>query len=452
MSELENISRKQLKLNLFIYGTGHHQAAWRAEDSAAERVRDTDYYIELARAAERGLLDAVFLADGQSVSPAALQAGPTWFHEPLTLLSALSQHTSRIGLVCTVSASFHTPYHAARMLASLDHLSGGRAGANIVTSMWDAEAQNHSMEALGDHDTRYSRAAEFIDVLRRLWDSYPVQALRIDRQADFANPKMLSSIDHAGEHFSVRGPLNVPSTPQGAPVIFQAGSSDQGRDLAARHAEAVYTVAADEHMALEYAGDLRDRLQLAGRAPESVAIMPGLVAYVGRTFEEAKAKQRKLNDLLPTDDALRQLGTFIQQDTSSWELEAPVPPLPALERFTGPKGRYATILRLIKVHQPTVRELLGLLAAGGGHCTMVGTPQSIADEIERWLDSGAADGFNLMPPDLPGGIEDFVDLVIPELQRRGRFRTSYESMTLRGNLGLGHVPGARAREETLQPQ
>ena len=435
MSQEHGVPR-QLKLNLFIYGTGHHQAAWRAPDSAAERLSGTEYYIELARTAERGLLDAVFLADGQSLSPNAAQAGPTWFHEPLTLLSALSQHTSRIGLVCTVSSSFHTPFHAARMLASLDHLSGGRAGVNVVTSMWDAEAQNHSMDGLPDHDIRYGRAEEFIQVMRRLWQSYPGDALEIDRQGRFADPRALQAINHQGEHFSVRGPLNVPSTPQGFPVLFQAGSSVQGRTLAAKYAEAVYAVAADQQMALDYARDLRARIGSAGRGEQGVAIMPGLVTYVGRTQQEARAKQRELNRLLPTADALKQLGVFVQQDTSGWALDEPVPELPGPEDFSGPQGRYATIQRLIKVHNPTVRELLGLLAAGGGHCTMVGTAETIVDEMEQWLDSGAADGFNLMPPSLPGGIEDFVDMVIPELQRRGRFRTAYQGATLRDHLGL----------------
>lgn len=445
------MSPKQLKLNLFIYGAGHHQAAWRDPDSAAERLGDTGYYTQLAQTAERGLLDAVFLADGQSVSPQAAKAGPTWFYEPLTLLSALSQHTEHIGLVCTVSSSFYSPFHAARMLASLDHLSGGRAGVNVVTSMWDAEAQNHSMPGLGDHDTRYARADEFIQVVRRLWDSFPTQAIQASRDGDFANPELLQPIEHVGEHFTVRGPLNVPGGPQRAPVLFQAGSSPQGRELAAKYAEAVYAVAADRQMALEYGTDLRSRIAAAGRDPEAVAIMPGLVTYVGRTHEEARAKQRRLNELLPTGDALKQLGVFVQQDTSGWDLDAPVPELPPLHSFTGPKGRYATIQRLIAVHQPTVRELLGLLAAGGGHATMIGTPQSIADEMEQWLDCGAADGFNLMPPTLPGGIEDFVDLVIPELQRRGLFRTAYSSSTLRGHLGLGLPASSRPREEASQP-
>ena len=435
--------KKQVHLNLFLYGTGHHQAAWRAEDSAAEELPDTQYYIKLAQLAEKGLLDAVFFADGQAVSASAAQAGPTWFFEPVTLLSAISQCTTNIGLVCTISASFYSPFHAARMLGSLQHLSNGRAGINVVTSMWDTEAQNHSLTELPAHAQRYGRATEFIDVLRKLWGSYPHQAVQIDRGGNFTDTRLLQEINHEGEHFSVRGPLNMPNSVHGEPVMFQAGSSPAGRELAAAHAEAIYSVAADHQMASEFAQDLSERTRASRGSDNRALIMPGLVTYVGRTAEEAKAKQRALNELLPTGDALRQLGVFLQQDTSRWPLDGPVPDLPPLEEFTGPAGRYTTILRLIELHQPTVRELLGLLAAGGGHCTMVGTPEMIADEIELWIDSGAADGFNLMPPSLPGSLEDFIELVIPELQRRGRFRTRYESATLRGNLGLA-VPEAVA--------
>lgn len=428
--------KKQAHFNLFLYGSGHHQAAWRAEDSGAERLSELDYYIELAQLCERGLLDAVFFADGQAVNPQAAAAGPTWFFEPLTLLTALSQHTTHLGLVCTVSSSFYTPFHAARLLASLDRISGGRAGANIVTSMWDAEAQNHGMDELGSHAQRYGRAEEFITVLKALWETYPAAAVKVDKSGQFTDPDQLRTIDHVGEHFKVRGPLNLPSGPQGAPVLFQAGASEQGRNLAAKHAEAIYAVAADEQMAQDYAQDVRRRVEAAGRDPQGIAIMPGLVTFVGKTLEEAKAKQRALNDLLPIEQSLDQLALFVQQDVKNWDLDAPVPQLPPAEEFTGPAGRYATILRLIEIHHPTVRELLGLLAAGGGHCTMIGTPEMIADQIESWLDSGAADGFNLMPPSLPGALEDFIELVIPELQRRGRYRSEYVHSTLRENLGL----------------
>ncbi|TLP97013.1 LLM class flavin-dependent oxidoreductase [Nesterenkonia salmonea] len=434
---------KQAHFNLFIHGVGHHSAAWRAPDSHAERLRDVDYYTELAQIAERGKFDAVFFADGHSNSITAAEDSPLWNLEPLTLLSAMSRETDRIGLVSTVSATFNTPFHAARLLASLDWISQGRIGWNVVTSMFDAEAQNHSLEKMPEHAVRYERAEEFVDVVLRLWDSWPAESILIDREDEpdgtpgrYVDGMKLTELNHSGEHFAVRGPLNVPRPPQGHPVLFQAGASEQGRELAARRAEAIYAVAYDLGAAQEYRSDMRRRITAQGRHPDSVAVMPGLVTYVGSTMEEAQAKQRELDELLPVESSLRQLSVFVGQDASAWEMDAPVPDLPPLKDFTGPKGRYATILRIIETEQPTVRQLLGRLAAGGGHCTMVGTPESIADEIELWLDAGGADGFNLMPPSLPHSTSDFVDHVVPELQRRGRFRYEYAGETLRSHLGL----------------
>jgi FMN-dependent oxidoreductase (nitrilotriacetate monooxygenase family) len=426
-----------MHLNLFIMGCGHHRAAWRHPDSAAERMGDIRHFESLARTAERGKFDAVFFADGHAAGNVA--GGPLWYLEPLTALSAMARATERIGLISTVSSTFYTPFHAARMLASLDHISAGRMGWNLVTSMFDAEARNHNYTAMPPHAERYARAEEFANTVLALWDSWADDALRFDRNGMFADPDRVRPINHHGEHFLVDGPLNVPRPPQGRPVLFQAGASDQGRDLAARHAEAIYAVAYDLESAQDYYRDIQARVAAAGRPP--VPIMPGLVTYVGATEEEAKARQRELDELLPTQDSLNQLSQFIGQDCSDWELDAPVPELPPLEAFTGPKGRYATILRIIECERPTLRQLLGRLAAGGGHCTMVGTPESIADEMQRWVEQGGADGFNLMPPSLPSSIEDFVEQVVPVLQKRGLFRHDYAERTLRGHLGLER-PGA----------
>lgn len=425
---------RQMRLNLFIFGCGHHKAAWRHPKSPVERLGDITYFEELARTAERGRLDAVFFADGHSAGDVA--DGSWWFLEPLTALAAMSRATERIGLVSTVSSTFYTPFHAARMLASLDHISGGRIGWNVVTSMFDAEARNHGMERMPEHAQRYARAEEFVDVVLRLWDSWDDGALRYDRTGDYADPARVRAIGHRGAHFLVDGPLNVPRPPQGHPVLFQAGASGPGRDLAARRAEAVYSVAYDLPSAQEYYRDVKARIGRAGRDPARVAIMPGLVAYVGSTEAEARARQRELDELLPTESSLRQLSLFTEQDCMDWELDAPVPELPPLEEFTGPKGRYATILRIIAAERPTVRQLLGRLAAGGGHRTLVGTPEQIATQMTEWFEQEGADGFNLMPPALPDDFEDFVDHVIPVLQRRGLFRREYESTTLRGHLGL----------------
>lgn len=427
------MTSRTMHINLFIYACGHHRAAWRHPDSAVERLGDIRYYEELAQIAERGKLDAVFFADGSSVD--SVEDGPRWFLEPLTCLAALSRATERIGLIATVSSTFFTPFHAARMLASLDHISQGRIGWNVVTSMFDAEARNHGYSAMPDHARRYRRAEEFVDVVLRLWNSWSDSALLMDRDGRYADAGQVRPIRHEGENFLVDGPLTVPRSPQGHPVLFQAGASEYGRDLAARRAEAIYAVAYDLPAAQAYYRDIKRRVRAAGRK-DPVPVMPGLVTYVASTSAEARAKQRELDELLPSDAALRQLQSYIFQDCMGWDLDAPVPPLPPLEEFSGPKGRYATILRIIQSEQPTVRQLLGRLAAGGGHCTVVGTPDQIADHMEHWVKNDGADGFNLMPPALPSGIQDFVDHVIPELQRRGLFRKDYEHTTFRGHLGL----------------
>lgn len=422
-----------LHLNLFIFGCGHHRAAWRHPQSSVERLGDIAYYESLARTAERGKLDAIFFADGHAAD--SVGDGPRWFLEPLTAMAAIARATQHIGLISTVSSTFSTPFNAARMMASLDHISGGRMGWNVVTSMFDSEARNHGYEAMPDHAWRYARAEEFVKVALQLWDSWADDALLRDREGAYVRPGSVQPIGHHGEQFLVDGPLTVPRSPQGHPVLFQAGASDQGRDLAARCAEAIYAVAYDLPAAQSYYRDIKRRVREAGRTAP-VPIMPGLVAYVGSTEAEARARQRTLDELLPADASLRQLGSFVGQDCMDWALDAPVPPLPPLSAFTGPKGRYGTILRIIETEQPTVRQLLGRLAAGGGHCTVVGTPEQIADHMEHWMRNEGADGFNLMPPSLPDGIDDFVDHVVPVLQRRGLFRTEYAGTTLRDHLGL----------------
>lgn len=443
---------RQLHLNLFIAGCGHHKAAWRHPLSSARQLGSIAYFEGLAQTAERGRFDAVFFADGQAAGPVA--DAPISFLEPITALAAMSRATSHIGLVTTVSSTFYTPFHAARLLASLDHISDGRAGWNVVTSMWDAEARNHGLERMPAHAERYARAEEFVQVVLSLWDSWADDALRYDRAGQYADPAGVHAINHVGEHFRTDGPLTMPRPPQGNPVLFQAGASDPGRALAARRAEAVYAVAADLPSAQEYYRDLKLRVAREGRHADAVHILPGLVTYVGSTEAEALAKQRELDELLPVGDSLRQLGQFIGLDCTQWELDEPMPQLRPLTEFTGPQGRYATILQICATvpgrsgGRLSVRQLLGRLAAGGGHATMVGTPEQIADEMIRWLDERGADGFNLMPPSLPGGIDDFVDHVVPVLQRRGVFRRDYAGRTLRSHLGLGR-PLAAERAPAL---
>ncbi|WP_045197525.1 LLM class flavin-dependent oxidoreductase [Rhodococcus sp. B7740] len=420
-----------MHLNAFLYGCGHHSAAWRHPDSRVEDLGDISYYEELAQLAERGKFDAVFFADGHSVRDPA--GAGTWLLEPITALSAMARATTRIGLVTTVSSTFYTPFHAARMLASLDHISGGRAGWNVVTSMFDAEARNHGMDVIPAREERYARAEEFVDTALALWDSWDADALTLDRSGNYADPAKVHSIDHDGKHFRVDGPLTVPRSPQGRPVLFQAGASGPGRELAAKYAEAIYAVAYDLVAAQRYYEDVKTRIRHAGRDSATVGIMPGLVTYIGSTMDEARRKKAELDLLLPTEQSLAMLSTFTGQDCAAWELDAPVPTLPPAAEFTGPQGRYETILRIIEKDAPTVRELLGTLAAGGGHATMIGTPESVADEMQSWIGRGA-DGFNLMCPRYPDSLVDFVDQVVPILQQRSLFRSEYTGSTLRGNL------------------
>ena len=420
-----------MHLNAFLYGCGHHSAAWRHPESRVEDLGDISYHEELAQLAERGKFDAVFFADGHSVRDPA--GAGTWFLEPITALSAMARATTHIGLVTTVSSTFYTPFHAARMLASLDHISGGRAGWNVVTSMFDAEARNHGMDVIPAREERYARAEEFVDTALALWDSWDADALTLDRAGAYADPTKVHAIDHDGKHFRVDGPLTVPRSPQGRPVLFQAGASGPGRDLAAAYAEAIYAVAYDLVAAQSYYLDVKTRIRRAGRDSAAVGIMPGLVTYIGSTMDEARRKKAELDELLPTEQSLAMLSTFTGQDCAAWELDAPVPPLPPAAEFTGPQGRYETILRIVEKDAPTVRELLGTLAAGGGHATMIGTPESIADEMQSWIGRGA-DGFNLMCPRYPDSLTDFVDQVVPILQQRSLFRADYTSSTLRGHL------------------
>jgi FMN-dependent oxidoreductase (nitrilotriacetate monooxygenase family) len=301
------MTTRMMHLNLFVFGCGHHRGAWRHPHSSVERLGDIRYYEQLAQTAERGKLDAVFFADGHAVGNVA--DGSAWFLEPLTVLAAISRATERIGLISTVSSTFATPFQTARQVASLDHISGGRMGWNVVTSMFDGEARNYGYASMPTHAERYRRADEFVEAVLKLWDSWTDDALQWDRGGQYADPAKVRPIHHRGEYFRVDGPLNVPRPPQGHPVLFQAGASEQGRALAARRAEAIYAVAWDLPAAQAYYRDIKRRVQAAGRSAP-VPILPGLVPYVAATPEQAHAKQRELDALVPVAASLRQLPVF----------------------------------------------------------------------------------------------------------------------------------------------
>lgn len=428
--------RKQMHLGALLFSSGHHGAAWRRPHSTIDQVGQIEYFEKLAQLAERGKFDTIFFADGQSIM-GGYYGGVSYFLEPITAVTAMATKTSHIGLVPTVSSTLYDPYNMARLITSLDHISHGRAGVNVITSMFDEEAQNHGMDELPSHAERYLRADEFIHTMIELWDSFPAESIINDAEHDrWLDRSKIHEINHHGEFFNVRGPLNIPSGPQGRPVLFQAGQSAQGKNLGAKYAEAIYSVAWDMQEAQNYYQDLKTKAARYRRPTDVPAILPGLVPYVGSTHEEAVCKQAALDELLPLEDSVAQLGDFLGQDVKQWDLDAPVPELPDVREFSGPKGRYEVIKRIVDTEHPTARQLFQRLAAGGGHATVVGAPEEVADMMQKWFENGAADGFNIMAPTYPESLEDMVDHVVPILQKRGLFRKEYSGTTLRDNLGL----------------
>ncbi|MFD1205252.1 LLM class flavin-dependent oxidoreductase [Sporosarcina contaminans] len=428
---------KHLNLGVLLYGCGHHQAAWLMPDSSVERIGDITYYQNLAKLAERGLLDVVFFADNQSFVGKETSDMPAFWFDPLINLTAISQVTEHVGLVPTISSTFSNPFTASRQLLSLDHITKGRVGWNLVTSMTDVEAQNHSMDKLPSHDDRYEKADEFATLMNQLFLSWDSKAFLHQREEKkLIDPSNISPFHHEGTYFKVRGPSTTPKSPQGKPVAMQAGASKQGIALAAKHADAVYSVSWNFKQAKRFREKINEQVKQSENSDKHIKVFPGLVTYVGKSREEAFAKKAALDEQLPIETALKQLSIFVRQDCSNWALDEKVPPLPPVEEFTGPVGRYETILEILQDTNPTVRELLGYLNAGGGHFTLIGTPEEIVDQMELWFEAGVADGFNLMPPTLPGSLEDFVEFIVPELQKRGLFKNKYEGHTLREHLGL----------------
>ncbi|MFI8287892.1 LLM class flavin-dependent oxidoreductase [Streptomyces sp. NPDC085614] len=429
-------SPRRLHLNAFLMNAGHHDAAWRHPRTQPERVTELAYFQQLARTAERGLLDSVFLADGLALWGNARYNALGGF-EPLTLLSALAAVTEHVGLIATVSTTFNEPFHTARWFASLDHISGGRAGWNIVTSGTVAEARNFGRDEHLEHRLRYERAREFVDVTTKLWDSWEDDAILLDRERGiYADTDRVREINHRGEHFGVRGPLNVPRSPQGHPLLVQAGSSEDGKEFAARYAEAVFTAQQTLADGQDFYKDLKSRLAAHGRGEDQLLVLPGIAPVIGSTEAEARALEQELTELQIPEYGLAQLSGMLGTDLTGLPLDGPLPELPEERDINGNKSRFTLVAELARRDGLTVRQLIARLGGGRGHRVFAGTPEQIADELEEWFTQGAADGFNIMPPHLPGGLEDFVDQVVPILQRRGLFRTEYTGRTLREHYGL----------------
>jgi FMN-dependent oxidoreductase (nitrilotriacetate monooxygenase family) len=430
------MSRK-LHLNAFLMSVGHHEASWRLPESDPHAGWDVKHFQELARIAERGKLDSVFFADSPVLQgdPGRRPAGKL---EPTVLLTALAAVTEHIGLIATASTSYNEPYNLARRFASVDHVSGGRAGWNIVTTAGADAARNFGLDDVPLHSERYERAAEFVEVATKLWDSWADDAIVADKEAGVhADAAKVRPINHRGRYFRVDGPLNVPRSPQGYPLLVQAGSSEDGKQFAARFAEAVFTAQQTLGEAQDFYRDLKQRAAALGRDPDGVKILPGIVPVIGDTPAEARELDAELERLISPEYAKRQLAERFHLDPRDLDLDEPLPANPPAEdEIEGAKSRYTLIVDLARRENLTVRQLIGRLGGGRGHRTFAGTPVQVADTIEEWFDSGAADGFNIMPAVLPSGLVAFVEKVVPILQERGRFRTEYTGTTLRDHYGL----------------
>jgi alkanesulfonate monooxygenase len=431
------MAKRQLRLGAFMRPVSIHTGAWRYPGAIPDANFNFPVLKQLIQKLEAGKFDAFFMADHLAVLNMPIEAlkrsHTVTSFEPFTLLSALAAVTENIGLVATGSTTFDEPYHVARRFASLDHISGGRAGWNIVTTSNPDAALNFGLDDHMEHAERYKRAREFYDVVTGLWDSFADNAFPRDVESGiYMNPDKMHVLDHKGKYFKVRGPLNIARPVQGWPVIVQAGASDDGRQLAAETAEAVFTGGGALSDAQTLYADIKGRMDRLGRNRDHLKILPGAFVVVGDTVEQAKEKRALLDSKVHYANAIASLSIMIGSDASGFDPDGPLPEIP--ETNASKSGRQR-VIDLATRENLTVRQLAQRLGGYGGSA-FVGTPKTIADRMEEWLVTEGCDGFNIMFPFLPEGLNDFVDKVVPELQRRGIFRTEYEGRTLRENLGL----------------
>ncbi|AOJ06952.1 LLM class flavin-dependent oxidoreductase [Burkholderia mayonis] len=442
---LKRPPRRRLHLNVNILHSGFVPSAWRVDEADPRAFVDVRHYVRVARIAEAAKFDAVFLADNASIVD-QIDFRPITALEPTILLATIAAATTHIGLIGTASTSYNEPFNLARRFASLDHASDGRAGWNVVTTADSGSARNFGLDAVPGHAERYARAAEFVDIVKALWDSWDDDALIGDKaNGRFVDTRKVRPIAHRGAHFRVHGPLNLPRPPQGHPVLVQAGGSADGRAFAARHAEAVFSASQSFDEALAYARELKAAAATFGRG--DIKVLPGLTTIVGATEADALRRRDALVDLIPLRYSLNRLAGTLGVPVERLAPDAPLPDDLALpDGGNGNHTFFQATLASARRHRYTVRELMRAMAGGAGHRVIVGTPEQIADDIAHWFEAGAADGFNLMPDVLPGGLRDFVDGVVPILQRRGIFRTEYEGTTLRDHLGLVRPGSSGGRE------
>ncbi|MBO0764003.1 MAG: LLM class flavin-dependent oxidoreductase [Hyphomicrobiaceae bacterium] len=428
---------RQLHLGAFMRPVSIHTGAWRYPGAFPDANFNQGHLKRFIQTLERAKFDAFFMADHMAVLNMPVEAlkrsHTVTSFEPFTLLSALSAVTERIGLIATASTTFDAPYHIARRFASLDHLSGGRAGWNIVTTSNPDAALNFGLEEHMEHAERYARAREFYDVVTGLWDSWADDAFVRDVESGiYFDPDKLNVLGHRGKYLSVRGPLNIARPVQGWPVIVQAGASETGRQLAAETAEVVFAAGYPLPTAQQFYADVKTRAEKAGRNPDHIKILPGVMVVVGDSVEEARAKRAQLDSLVHYDSAVASLSIALGTDASKFNPDSPLPEIPETNQSKSGRSR---AIELASREALTVRQLAQRLGGYAGQ-TFLGTAASIADEMEEWLDSRGSDGFNVMFPYLPQGLDDFVDRVVPELQHRGLFRREYPGTTLRDTLGL----------------
>lgn len=428
----------EMKLGMFYWPCGHHIAAWRHPDSVPNSGSNLPHIIELAQLAERGLFDMFFMADSVSFWRGGLDAMThdsygTWI-EPFTLMGALAQHTKHLGVVCTATTTYDQPFSLARRFASLDLVSGGRAGWNLVTSGNRAEADSFGLDEHMEKDQRYKRAHEFAHVVRGLWNSWGEDVFIHDRDSGiYFDKDKLQILDHEGEFFRTKGPINVPSSPQGEPVMVQAGASEDGRKLAAKTAEVIFGAQQTLAGAQEFYNDVKQRLHVFDRQPDDLKVMPGLLVCVAETHDEAVQKYDYLQDLIDPVTGLQLLSKRLDYDLSGFPIDGPLPEIP---RNKTSSTRVDLFIEIAHREKLTIKDLYRRVAGARGHYEIIGSPTEVVDMMEEWVVEGACDGFNIMPPVFPSSLYDFIDLVVPELQRRGLYRTSYSGTTLRENLGL----------------
>lgn len=430
--------KRQLRLGAFMRPVSIHTAAWRYPGGTPDANFNLKALVEYAQTLERGKFDAFFMADHLAVLNMPMEAlkrsATVTSFDPLTLLPALAMATKHLGLIATASTTFEPAYTIARRFASLDHISDGRAGWNLVTTSNPDAALNFGMDDQMPHAERYARAREFYDVVTGLWDSWADDAFIRDVESGiYFDPARLHVLDHKGKYLKVRGPLNIARPVQGWPVVVQAGASDAGRQLAAETAEVVFAAGGPLKGAQEFYADVKARTARVGRNPDHIKILPGAFVVVGDSLDEAKEKRARLDSLVNYDSSIAAVSIALGVDARKFDPDKPLPDdIPETQASKSGRDR---VIELGKRENLTVRQIAGRLGGYGG-LGMVGTPQMIADQMEEWLVGEACDGFNVMFPYLPGGLDDFVDRVVPELQRRGLFRKEYEGRTLRENLGL----------------